>query len=158
MSNNKLGEIIFLICCMIFIVIYFFVDIAPLSKNILIKSYVLAIMAITTVLILFQIVKLSIFDKNDDKKPGVSTGIKENLGQLIKSKLVILLLMIFVYIALIPYVGFFSMTFVFILGTLWFLGYRSKLFIILIPTIYSLVTYYIFTKYLEVKFTSGLFY
>jgi len=151
MPKKNIGELAFLGVIVLYVLIYFFTDITPLHKNTQIKSYVLFIMAVLLALIAVQLI---IMMKDTDFVRSIRFQ-PSDLMALIKDPLTFLIIATVVYLALIPIVGFFVISFVYIAAVIWFLNIRRKLILFMAPLAYNVIMFFCFDYLLDLRFPRG---
>jgi len=152
MPKKGKGELIFPCIIILYILLYYFTDIAPFHSDTHIKAFVLLIMGALLALLALQIVVLLI-----DREFVHSLRFRvSELFPLVKDQILALVLCTAVYLLLIPVAGFFLMTFIYFVVVLWFLNIRKKLVLLFVPLIYNAVMFYIFDYLLNVRFPRGV--
>ena len=135
MPKNAKGELIFVGGIILYILIYYFTDITPFHSDTHIKSYVLLIMG---VLLLLSVVQIIVSVKDKESRKSLRFEVSEAVT-FFKGPLLYLVIWSVVYLALIPVVGFFTISFIYIDGVLWFLKIRKKLTLLLLCSKLALI-------------------
>lgn len=151
MPKKNIGELAFLSMIVLYILVYYFADIAPISRNTHIKSFVLLIMGVLLALVAAQIIAM-VKDKEFLK---TITFQASDLLVLVKDPLLFIILSTLFYLALIPVVGFFVMSFIYIDAVIWFLNIRKKLILVVVPLAYNAIMFFCFEYLLDLQFPKG---
>ena len=82
---------------------------------------------------------------------------KRSLKELFSRKITLALILTIVYIVLIPIIGYFTSTFLFLVGFMWLYNHKGIPKYLIIATVSSIGIYILFQKLLTVWFPTGLF-
>lgn len=160
MKNSWIGEIVFLLALVVFSVIYYFNDISPFSRNTESKYFFIIVFIGLLFLIGLQILKNVIFilkdsaskEKVEEKSPIISG---EVIKGILLSRMFFVVVSLLVLIRIIPFLGFFISSFLFLVVVLWRFSIK-KLNAIIISAIYSVSVYFIFEILLSIRFPKGI--
>lgn len=148
---KNLSNILFLLGVTIFSTIYY-LQVMGQSKNFehhaVITITVTTLGALILIQLLFDIRKL---DRKEIQKFFQTKG----LGKLLKSKTLILLLFLTIYLFLISWLGYFVSSFIFFAVVIYWLGSRSWKQVLLVPFITLVCIYLLFVTFLNQNVISG---
>lgn len=120
-----------------------------------VKNYSIGLTIGIFVCILFLIFK-DFKVNNSTISQNVSEGSIEEKPQ--KSKLRVIMPLIFLFISSIYFIGYYLSTIIFLIITPWLLGYKRKKTIFLSTLIITSMTYFLFNLFLHVRLPEGLFF
>ena len=152
MLKKSKGELIFLGIILLYTVIYYLTDISPLQSETESKSYVLLIMLVLIALIVTQFITIL----SSSKFLQLIQINAKDILYIVKTQLFYLIICTVAYLVLIPVVGFFVTTFIYIDVVLWSLRIRKKLILLIVPFVYIAIMFYAFDFLLNVRFPRGL--
>lgn len=115
---------------------------AAYPKGLIIMAF--AISAIYLVMCIYKIKKQGLAKKEKEQCPGAGV------------QTIVFGVMVCIYIGLLEKVGYLIMTPVFIVASLWFLGMRKKITLLLVPVIVTGFTYFVFNYVLYVFLPAGI--
>jgi len=149
-----------LLALVVFSVIYYFNDISPFSRNTESKYFFIIVFIGLLFLIGLQILKNVIFilkdsaskEKVEEKSPIISG---EVIKGILLSRMFFVVVSLLVLIRIIPFLGFFISSFLFLVVVLWRFSIK-KLNAIIISAIYSVSVYFIFEILLSIRFPKGI--